>query len=98
MTPNQLAPALLECWMRDYYFDTDFDLGSSGVEPFSMVELRELTGLTAAEIDAVMFRDSRTLGDDDLRAAIARRWGTGDPAEVIVTHGSSEAISLIMHA
>jgi len=27
----KLAPALLEEWMRRFYFDTDFDIGSSGV-------------------------------------------------------------------
>ena len=27
-----IAPALLEEWMREYYFKTEFDIGSSGVE------------------------------------------------------------------
>jgi capreomycidine synthase len=98
MTPDLLAPALLERWMRDYYFDTDLDLGSSGVEPFSLAQLRHLLGLTIDDLDAVVLRDSRTLGDEPLREAIAARWGGGCRDGVMVTHGSSEAISLVMHA
>jgi capreomycidine synthase len=93
----QIAPALLEYWLRQYYFDTEIDLGSSGVACFSMGELRELLGFTERDLDAVVFRDSRTLGSPDLREAIARRWGGGDAERVMATHGSSEAIYLIMH-
>ncbi|HEX8352973.1 MAG TPA: capreomycidine synthase [Pyrinomonadaceae bacterium] len=89
---------LLESWMRQYYFDTDLDIGSSGVESYSMAELRGLTGLTREEMDAVVFDDSRTLGDPLLRETIARRWGTGDPERVMATHGSSEAIFLVLNA
>ncbi|HEY9285195.1 MAG TPA: capreomycidine synthase [Pyrinomonadaceae bacterium] len=92
----QIAPALLEYWLRQYYFDTEIDLGCSGVASFSMSELRELLGITQQELDAVVFRDSRTLGDPDLREAVARRWGGGDAERVMATHGSSEAIYLIM--
>lgn len=95
----EIAPALLEYWLRQYYFDTEIDIGSSGVASFSMSELRELVGFTQSELDAVVFRDSRTLGDPDLREAIAARsWGGGDPERVMATHGSSEAIYLIMRA
>jgi capreomycidine synthase len=89
---------LLESWMRQYYFDTDIDIGSSGVQSFSLSELRELLGLTQAETDAIVFDDSRTLGDPLLRETIARRWGNGDAECVMATHGSSEAIYLILNA
>ncbi len=93
-----IAPAHLEYWLRDYYFDTEIDLGCSGVENFSFGELRELVGLTADDLDRVTFRDSRTMGDPDLRRAIAARWGDGDAERVMATNGSSEAIYLIMRA
>ena len=32
-----LPPALLENWMRAYYFETDLDIGSSGVDDLSDV-------------------------------------------------------------
>src|ERR1044071_9931901 len=90
--------AHLENWMRQYYFETEIDIGSSGVETFSLAELRVLLNISHDELDAVVFDDSRTLGDPRLRAAIARRWGNGDPAQVIATNGSSEANYLIMSA
>jgi capreomycidine synthase len=94
----EIAPALLENWLRDYYFDMTIDLGCSGVEPYSFGELKRLFKLTEADLDQVIFRDSRSLGGLELRDAIARRWGNGDNNRVMVTHGSSEAMYLVMHA
>lgn len=94
----EIAPALLENWLRDYYFNTSIDLGCSGVENYSLGELRLLLNLTEADLDHVVFRDGRSLGEPELRDAIARRWGNGDNSRVMVTHGSSEATYLVMHA
>ncbi|MCG6137826.1 MAG: capreomycidine synthase [Nostoc sp. LLA-1] len=94
---NEIAPALLEGWMRDYYFNTEIDIGSSGVENFSLAELYQLTDLTPEELNRVVFHDSSSLGNFGLRKEIALRWGNGDPEQVMVTHGSSEAIFLIMN-
>lgn len=94
---TQIPPALLEEWMREFYFDTEIDLGSSGVSSFSMGELREILGFTQRDLDQVLLQDSRTLGDPVLRETIARRWGNGNPEQVMATHGSSEAIYLIMN-
>lgn len=94
----EILTAHLEQWMRDYYFSTDIDIGSSGVENFSMAELRSLIGLDTATIDQVVFNDSPSCGADGLRRAIAARWGDGDLERVMTTHGSSEAIFLVMHA
>ena len=38
----EVVPAHLEHWMRDYYFNTEIDIGSSGVQNFSLAELRKL--------------------------------------------------------
>ncbi len=93
-----VAPALLEGWMRDYYFNTQIDIGSSGVESFSLSEIRELLSITHAELDSIVFDDSQTLGGFGLRKAVAARYADGDHHRVIATHGSSEAIFLIMTA
>ena len=93
-----IVPALLEEWMREYYFKTDIDIGSSGVESFSLGQIRKLLGITESELDNIVFDDSETLGGFGLRKAIAERYGNGDPERVIATHGSSEAIFLIMTA
>lgn len=95
---SQLAPALLEQWMREFYFAVEIDLGSSCVEDFSFSEIRRLTGLTHDELDRSVLRDSCTLGDPGLRQAIADHLGVDDPECVVPTHGSSEAIFLAMQA
>jgi capreomycidine synthase len=94
----KLPPALLEGWMREFYFDTDIDIGSSGVQSFPMGELRELLGVTHEEIDRIVFDDSQTLGGEGLRRAVAARWFGGETGRVMATHGSSEAIFLVMNA
>jgi capreomycidine synthase len=94
----KLAPALLEDWLRDYYFTTQIDISSSGVENFSMADLRTLLGIGHDAIDQIVFNDSRSYGGPGLRQAIARRWANGDAERVMATHGSSEAIFLVTHA
>jgi DNA-binding transcriptional MocR family regulator len=73
---------------------TGFGGGNSGVESFSMSELRKLLGIRQKDLDRVTFSDSRTLGAPGLRDAIGARWANGDPDRVMVTHGSSEGIFL----
>jgi capreomycidine synthase len=90
--------ALLEEWMRYYYFETDYDIGSSGVENYSMTDLYEHTELTRDQLDGILFHDSMTLGGDNAREAVARRFAGGDVSKTMVTHGSTEANFLIMSA
>jgi capreomycidine synthase len=95
---HNYPPALLEEWMRLYYFAVDADLGSSGVSDHSLAEIRALVGIGVDEMDAIVFHDSQTLGGDGVRRAIAGRWTRGDTDRVMVTHGSTEAIFLLMNA
>lgn len=92
-----LPLARLEDWMRHYYHNVDHDIGSSGVRDLTVAELREICGFDLAELDPLVFHDSEPLGGGRLRAALADRWTGGDPDPVMVTHGSSEAIYLVMH-
>ena len=94
----KLAPALLEEWLREYYFNTEIDIGSSGVQNFSLAELRQVVDITDQELNDVVFDDSPTYGHPRLRQAIAEQWGNGDPRHVMATNGSSEAIFLVMNA
>ena len=91
-----LAIARLEAWMRDYYHKVDHDIGSSGVRDLTMAEFRVLCGFDLAELDPMVFHDSESFGGRRLRAALADRWAGGDVDRVMVTHGSSEAIYLVM--
>jgi capreomycidine synthase len=84
--------------LRDHYFNCSFDISCSGVETFSLGELRDILQLKQAEMDQVVFRDSESLGAPGLRQAIADRWGDGRPDCVMATHGSSEAQFLVLNA
>ncbi|HBL30662.1 MAG TPA: capreomycidine synthase [Acidobacteria bacterium] len=92
----KLAPALLEEWMRTYYFAADFDIGSSGVENFSIAQLRELLGFSLQDLDSLVLMDSETLGGAGVRQAVADHLVGGRTDHVMVTHGSTEANFLIM--
>lgn len=76
--PLGLAPALLEHWMREYYFVVDHDIGSSGVEEWTLAELRRIVGLELEELDVLEFHDSQTLGGGaGVRRAVADRFAGG---------------------
>lgn len=92
----RLPAAPLEDWLRENYFTADIDISSSGVQPYTMTELRKITGLRHADLDEMVFSDGYSVGAPAVRAAIARRWGDGDPGHVMTTNGSSEAISLVL--
>lgn len=93
-----ITRAHLEDWMRAYYFSAEIDIGSSGVQNFSMAELRDLVGFSPEDFDRVVFDDSPSCGKQSLRQVIADKWGDGNPEKVLTTHGSSEVIFLIMNA
>ncbi|GAA4263733.1 capreomycidine synthase [Dactylosporangium darangshiense] len=92
----RLRPAPLEDWLRDYYFAADIDISSSGVETYTMAELRAKAGVRQADIDSLVFDDGYSVGRPALRELIARGWGDGDPSKVMTANGSSEAISLVL--
>lgn len=98
MLAKRLPPALLEDWMRDHYFDVEIDIGSSGVEDYSLSDLRSLLGISTEDLDRLVFHDSRTLGGPELRRAVAERWAGGEIERVVVTHGATEANFLTMNA
>lgn len=94
----RVRPAPLEDWLRDYYFAAKIDISSSGVYPYSMAELREKTGVVLEDMDSLVFNDGYSLGSPAARSAIAEKCGEIDPAKVMTTNGSSEAISLVLMA
>jgi capreomycidine synthase len=95
---KNIAPSLLEEWLRDHYFNAELDISSSGVENFSLAEIRQRINISQEELDQIFFYDSPTNGGFELRQAIANRWGNKNPEQVMATGGSSEAIFLLMHA
>ena len=94
----RLLPAPLEDWLRDNYFTADIDISSSGVEPYTMADLRARTGVRLTDLDQLVFNDGYSVGRPELRKLIAERWGSGDPDRIMTANGSSEALSLVMSA
>ncbi|MFI0939412.1 capreomycidine synthase [Streptomyces sp. NPDC021020] len=92
-----IAVAALEAWMRDYYHKVDHDIGSSGVRDLTMAEFRAVCGFELGQLETMIFHDSESYGGPGLRSALADRWTGGDVDRMMVTHGSSEAIYLVMH-
>ena len=92
-----IVVAKLEAWMRDYYHNVDHDIGSSGVRDLTMAELRKLCGFELSDLDPMIFHDSESHGGTGLRTVLADRWCGGDVDRMMVTHGSSEAIYVVMH-
>jgi len=84
--------------MREFYFTTEFDLGSSGVQCWSLAQLRRLLAIDMDDLDDIYFDDSQSLGGRVLRGALARRFTAGNTERVAATHGSTEAIFLVMNA
>jgi len=96
--PPAETPPLLEAWYRELLPLARFDISSSGVEAYGFAELRALTGLSNEDLDEVVLEDSVSFGAPRLRAALADRYAGGDASRVMATHGSSEAIALVLGA
>ena len=92
-----IQQAKLEDWYREKYFIADTDISGSGVEDFSLADLKELIGITNEELDQLVFHDSPTPGSLKLRQAIAEHISDGDHKRVMVSNGSTEAIFLVMN-
>ncbi|MGZ0150523.1 capreomycidine synthase [Kribbella sp. WER1] len=95
---SRVPAAALEDWFRVRYFDARVDISSSGVHPYNLGEVRELTGTTAEELDELAFRDSPSSGQDRLRTALSKRFEPGPGHEPLVCNGSTEAILLAVSA
>jgi capreomycidine synthase len=95
---SKLPPVLLEDWMREFYFSTEIDIGSSGVENFSLDDLGRLLDFSLEELRPLLLQDSMSLGGTGLREALAERFLAGDVACTMATHGASEANFLLSHA
>ncbi|MDX2547626.1 capreomycidine synthase [Streptomyces sp. WI04-05B] len=97
MSLAEIRASSLEDWLRDRYFTARIDISSSGVEGYSLGDLRRELDITVEALDAVPLRDSPSLGSDELRSAVADRYG-GSASKVMVTHGSTEGIFLALSA
>ncbi|MEV1046243.1 capreomycidine synthase [Streptomyces sp. NPDC049916] len=89
---------MLEEWYRRHLAPGIYDISSSGVHPYTFAEIRERCGIRTEDLDAIEMDDSVSQGGAGVRQAIADRYAAGDADRILVTHGSSEAIALTLHA
>jgi aspartate/methionine/tyrosine aminotransferase len=91
-----LKNSALEEWMRKYYHSAQFDIGSSGVQDFSLGQLFKLLEIELDELSNIIFNDNDTFGSTSIKLAIAERWGDGNSDTVMVGNGSNEVIFQIL--
>lgn len=92
------APAPLENWLRYNYFNNEIDISGSGVEEYSLREIREITQFPLSDLDKILMKDSETLGGAQIRSIIADTFGNGIPDMVMITNGSNEALQLAIRS
>lgn len=88
-----LPPFEMERWQSRFEHRVDFNLSESGVEPFTLEELRELTGF---DPDGVPLGYVQTNGSDLLRERIAALYAGAGAENVVVTTGAAEANFLVL--
>lgn len=84
----QVPPFAMERWQSRFEHRVQFNLSESGVEPFTLGELRELTGF---DPERVALGYVQTNGSDGLRERIAALYPGAGPENVVVTTGGAEA-------
>lgn len=86
--PASLPPFEMERWQSLHEHRVEHNLSESGVVPFTVRELRELTG---ADVDDAALGYTQTNGTRRLRERIAALYPGAGPQNVLVTTGGAEA-------
>jgi aspartate/methionine/tyrosine aminotransferase len=89
------APAELENWYRENYFNNDIDISGSGVENYTFGHMRQVANVDFSALDGLKMSDAPTLGCLNIRSLLASRFADGNADKVIVTSGGNEALQLI---
>jgi hypothetical protein len=84
-------PFDMERWQSTYEHDVRYNLSESGVEPLTLGELMELSGLTPASLLATALEYNPSNGSPALRERIAALYPGASPSQVLVTNGGAEA-------
>ncbi len=85
----RLTPFEMERWQSIFEHRVRHNLSESGVDPLSLDELLELTGV--GDLGGVSLGYGQSNGSDELRARIAALYDDVAPDEVVVTTGGAEA-------
>jgi aspartate/methionine/tyrosine aminotransferase len=89
MQKKEFQPFTMERWQSIYENAVRFNLSESGVHPFTLGELVQLSGVST--LDDTLLGYGQSNGTDRLRNNIARLYRNCTPDSVVVTNGSAEA-------
>lgn len=91
MSGTRLEPFRMERWQSLHEHQVDLNLSESGVQPLSVAELLALPGAPAPDPREITLGYPQTNGIEQLREHIAALYPGAGIANVLVTHGGSEA-------
>jgi aspartate/methionine/tyrosine aminotransferase len=86
---SDFTPFVMERWQSVYENQVPYNLSESGVHPFTLSELVELSGV--ADIGETLIGYGQSNGTELLRSRIAQLYGDCSADSVVVTNGSAEA-------
>lgn len=86
----------LEEYFAAHQATCSVNIGSSGCKEFTVEEILKVCDLDTQSLRNIPLSDSDPSGSIALRSAIAKQYPKATPNEILVTHGSSEALYLIM--
>ncbi len=97
----KIAPFAVEEWMSLHETRVTYNLAETCAESLSLKELLELCGKGWDFIDELLnskFTYGEVLGSGALRREISKLYPSGDPEEILITHGAIEANYLVFQA
>ncbi len=84
-------PFVMERWQSTYEHDVRFNLSESGVEPLTLDELVEISGIEREEVLETALEYVPSKGSPALRRAVASMYEGASDANVVATNGGAEA-------
>lgn len=91
------APAfVIEDYFAAHHAKCRVNIGSSGSGELTVGEVLEICGRELGELQDILLTDPDPAGSLELRTAIAAQYEEADADKILVTHGSSEALYLLM--
>ena len=97
----KIVPFAVEEWMALHETRVTYNLAETCAESMSLRELLEVCGKGRDFLDELLnskFTYGEVLGSGALRREIAELYPSGDPEEILITHGAIEANYLVFHA
>lgn len=92
----KINSSLMEPWFLQYE-NLPYNLAESGVDGQTLDELLKLTNTSTEDLLQISLANNDTHGSLKLRKTIASFYENIDPEQILVTHGTTEAIFMYFH-